>query len=47
MPWLWLYIGGLLLAVVGINVLVLRTIRAERRRSRERPSRPAEQNDVP
>jgi hypothetical protein len=33
---LWLYLGGLLLAVVVINLLVLRIIRAEQRRSIER-----------
>jgi len=32
---MWLYLGGLLLAIVGINVLVMRTIRAEKRRQRE------------
>jgi hypothetical protein len=29
---LWMYLGGLLLALVAINVLVVRTIRAEKRR---------------
>jgi hypothetical protein len=29
---LWLYLGGLLLAIVGINVLVARILRTEARR---------------
>jgi hypothetical protein len=41
---LWLYLGALLLALVAINVLLIRTIRAEKRRHadhqrRERPRR--------
>ena len=32
---LWLYLGGLLLALVAINVLLMRTIRAEKRREEE------------
>jgi len=34
---LWLYLGGLLLALVVINVLVMRIIRAEKRRQAEEP----------
>ena len=35
---LWLYLGGLLIALVAINVLLVRTIRAEKRRqAKERP----------
>ena len=29
---LWLYLGGLLIALVAINVLLMRAIRAEKRR---------------
>lgn len=29
---LWLFLGGLLIAVVAINALIVRTIRAEKRR---------------
>jgi hypothetical protein len=36
---LWLYLGGLLLALVAINVLLMRTIRAEKRRQAEERSR--------
>jgi hypothetical protein len=32
---LLLYLGGLLLALVAINVLLMRTIRAEKRRERD------------
>jgi hypothetical protein len=32
---LWLYLGGLLLALVAINVLLVRAIRAEKRRQAE------------
>jgi hypothetical protein len=32
---LWLYLGGLLLALVAINVILMRTIRAEKRREAE------------
>lgn len=32
---LWLYLGGLLLAVLAVNVLLVRTIRAEKRRQAE------------
>jgi hypothetical protein len=32
---LWLYLGGLLIALVAVNVLVMRTIRAEKRRQAE------------
>ncbi|MGH9346381.1 MAG: hypothetical protein ACRD26_03850 [Vicinamibacterales bacterium] len=32
---LWLYLGGLLLALVAINLLLVRTIRAEKRREAE------------
>jgi hypothetical protein len=36
---LWLYLGGLLIALVAINVLLMRTIRAEKRRqAKERPA---------
>lgn len=33
---LWLYLGGLLLALVAINLLLVRTIRAEKRREAEK-----------
>jgi hypothetical protein len=33
---LWLYVGALLLAIVAVNVFVMRTIRAEKHRERER-----------
>jgi hypothetical protein len=36
---LWFYLGGLLLALVAINVLLMRTIRAEKRRRAEERSR--------
>ena len=36
---LWLYLGGLLLALVVINVLLVRTIRAEKRRQAEEDRR--------
>jgi TfoX/Sxy family transcriptional regulator of competence genes len=36
---LWLYLGGLLLALVAINVLLIRTIRAEKRRQAEERTR--------
>jgi hypothetical protein len=32
---LWLYLGGLLLALVAVNILITRTLRAERRRQAE------------
>jgi len=30
MLWLWLYLGGLLVALIGLNVLLTRTIRREK-----------------
>ena len=39
MSWLWLYLAGLLLAVVAIKVLVTRALRAERRRFGDHPNR--------
>jgi hypothetical protein len=32
---LWLYLGGLLLALIAINVVLVRAIRAEKRRDAE------------
>jgi hypothetical protein len=32
---LWLYLGGLLVALIAVNVLLVRTLRAERRREAE------------
>ena len=36
---LWLYLGGLLLALVAINLFLMRTIRAEKRRDAEQRRR--------
>jgi hypothetical protein len=36
---LWIYLGGLLLALVVVNLLLVRTIRAEKRRQAEERAR--------
>jgi hypothetical protein len=38
---LLLYLGGLLLALIAINVLIVRTIRAEKRRQAEERRHPS------